>query len=525
MIIDKIEIKKFRGFEDIEFNLGSQLTMIAGKNGTQKTTILGMLSQPFTISEKGHPMKDEKPMSGGSFKSAFNEKFKLSTNFDKAKSHEWTLHLHNDPKPFTVESITRGTSTNNIRFWQKGTRAKGSGYIQLPVIYLSLKRLMPIGEDIQLNESTAIKLTTDEEKFYKEWINKIMLSFDVLKNANYLESPNKNTLGVNTDIYDWKQNSAGQDNIGKILLAILSFKRLQDKYPKDYKGGILAIDELDATLYPGSQIKLIEALRKFSSKYNIQIIITTHSLSILETGCNLQEKFKSVFASKEQIKVIYLEKKNNKIGIIQDVSLNTIKHRLNETMEGKSATKIAAFSEDREATIFAKALLKSKASKLKFIDCSLPCSSLIDLSTRKVPSFIFPNSIIFLDGDVRLGSGVMAKIRSLKNIVILPFNRSPERIIAEYLHNLDDESALWEAVNENFTKSYCFKNYTLVEIETDRDKAKKWFNSHLKDWGTNATKVINPWIAENKLEAEKFIKNFIIVYNKFAKELAIGELK
>ncbi len=103
MIIKKIEIQKFRGFENVDFNLGSQLTIIAGKNGTQKTTILGMLSQPFTITGDTNPMKDEKPLCGGSFKSAFNEKFKLSNNFDKAKSHEWTLHVNNESKPFILE--------------------------------------------------------------------------------------------------------------------------------------------------------------------------------------------------------------------------------------------------------------------------------------------------------------------------------------------------------------------------------------------------------------------------------------
>jgi predicted ATPase len=524
MVIKKIEILKFRGFENVQFDLGTQLTIIAGKNGTQKTTILGMLTQPFTISEKNHPLKEAKPMSGGSFKSAFNEKFKLSKSFDKAKSHQWTLHLHDDDKPFTVESILRAKDSEEIRFWKKGTRAKGSGYIQLPVIYLSLTRLMPIGEDIHLDESTAIKLTSAEEVFYKEWIKKILISLDDVQDANYLESPNKSTLGISTKNYDWRQNSAGQDNIGKILLAILSFKRLSEDHPTDYKGGILSIDELDAALYPGSQIKLVEALRKFSSNYNIQIIFTTHSLSILETVCELRELTQRKEATKNQIKLIYLEKKNNKINVLEDVSLNTIKHRLNVTIGGKKASKIPVFTEDKEAAIFAKALLKKMSSKLQFIDCSLSSSSLIDLPSRKVPSFIFPNALIFLDGDVRSESKTMTRIRSLKNIVVLPSSHSPERLLARYLSDLDDESVIWKKINPDFDKEYCFKNFSINEIEKDRDKAKKWFHSHLKEWGTNAVKVINPWSTANKVDSEKFIDDFKVAYNKFAKELAIDSL-
>lgn len=524
MIIRKIDIKKFRGFEDVSFNLGSQLTIIAGKNGTQKTTILGMLSQPFTISADDNPMKVEKPLSGGSYKSAFDEKFKLSANFDLAKSHEWTLHLLNESKPFTVESILRDKSSTDIRFWQKGTRAKGSGYIQLPVIYLSLSRLMPIGEDLDLNESSKIILSKEEATFYTDWFKKILISFDEIKKTNYLESPNKSTLGVNTNVYDWKQNSAGQDNIGKILLAILSFKRLQETYKTKYKGGILAIDELDATLYPGSQIKLLEALRAFASKYKIQIILTTHSLSILEKGCNLQEEFKKIPNTKDQIKIIFLEKKNNKIKIHENVTINTIRHRLNETIGDKDSSKIPVYTEDKEGIIFTKALLKSKASNLKFINCTLSCSNLIELCVKKIPPFIFPNSLIFLDGDVKNNPVELKKVNTSKNIILLPSKNSPEQTIADFLFTLDDESEVWNNVNSNFTKSYCFKDFSIKEIKKDRIKAKAWFNSHLKKWGPNATKIINPWIKENKTDADKFIADFINVYNKLANELSTEKI-
>lgn len=521
MIINKAHIAKFRGFEDVEIELGSQLTVIAGQNGTQKTTVLGMLSQPFTINDSENPMRDEKPLSGGSFKSAFSEKFKLSDTFDIVKQHEWTLHLANGDT-FTMESIKR--SKDKIRFWKKGDRTRGSGYIQLPVIYLSLKRLMPIGEDTKLEESNLQSLTADEEKVFKFWHQKILISHEEINTANYLESPDKNTLGINTNCYDWKQNSSGQDNIGKILLAILSFKRLKDKYPDDYKSGLLAIDEIDATLYPGSQIQLITALRKFASDYKIQIIFTTHSLSILEKTCELQE-LNRANAAANHIKVIFLEKKNNKVKIIQNATINTIQHRLNVTIENATSFKIDAFTEDRECVIFAKALLKSKANKFNFIDCTLSCSALIDLATRKIPSFVLPNSIIFLDGDVREQNTDLKKVRKLNNVVLLPSNISPERILAKYLDGLDDESSLWNDINPNFTKQYCFKDYSLSEILTDREKAKKWFNSHIKTWGVNATKVINPWIMENKVLVDEFILDFTNVYNTFATELSIEKIE
>lgn len=75
MLITKVHIDKFRGFHNQELEVGSMLTAIAGQNGTQKSTLLGMITQPFTISDKKNPMYGEKPLCGGSYKSAFDEKF------------------------------------------------------------------------------------------------------------------------------------------------------------------------------------------------------------------------------------------------------------------------------------------------------------------------------------------------------------------------------------------------------------------------------------------------------------------
>ena len=47
--IDKISIEQFRHFEDVEFEIGKNITLIAGQNGTSKSTLLGMLCQPFSF--------------------------------------------------------------------------------------------------------------------------------------------------------------------------------------------------------------------------------------------------------------------------------------------------------------------------------------------------------------------------------------------------------------------------------------------------------------------------------------------
>lgn len=251
MKITKVRISNFRGFKDVSFEMGEQLTAIAGQNGTQKSTLLGMLTQTFTISDKDNPMKGEKPLCGGNYKSSFSEKFRLSPKFDVAGSHEWTLSF-DDREDFTIESIKR--DEKSIRFWQKGKRGGGDGYIQYPTVFLSMKRLMPVAEESKVETHDKI-LTDEEEEEFKKLHNKILIITDdvQIEGTVGVSSVNKQSMGINTNIYDWNQNSIGQDNLSKIILALFSFKRLKEKYPDSYQGSLLAIDEIDATMFPASQ--------------------------------------------------------------------------------------------------------------------------------------------------------------------------------------------------------------------------------------------------------------------------------
>ncbi|MFH7001547.1 AAA family ATPase [Flavobacterium bizetiae] len=386
----------------------------------------------------------------------------------------------------------------------------------MPVIYLSLSRLFPIGEDNGINSNGEITLTNAELDFFKEWHNKILLTpASELTSVEYLSSKQKNTLGVNTASYDWKMNSAGQDNIGKILLSIISFQRLKNKYGNKYKGGILAIDELDTTLYPASQIKLIEALRKFSSQFNIQIIFTTHSLGILEKCCEWQDDKKISM----QVKVVYLHKIDNDVKILDGITFDRIRNNLNIAISGKPAiSKVPVFTEDKECEIFFRAIIKRKSSQLKFQDCTLGCDSLIELVRKNIPGFGHPQSLVVLDGDVKMEKSKVQRLISLKkSFVVLPGIISPERLLAEYLFNLSEKSLLWSEIDEDYSKQFAFKDYNIKEILKDRVKAKAWFNQQKKYWGPLCSKVINPWIKENQEEVDAFVTEYEKVLKNFSK--------
>ena len=45
--IKKLNVLKFRALNNLDINLGQRVTVICGKNGTAKSTILGLLAQIF----------------------------------------------------------------------------------------------------------------------------------------------------------------------------------------------------------------------------------------------------------------------------------------------------------------------------------------------------------------------------------------------------------------------------------------------------------------------------------------------
>lgn len=82
--------------------------------------------------------------------------------------------------------------------------------------------------------------------------------------------------GVSDNVHDILTNSAGEGNITKIILAVLSFKRLKERYP--------------ATLYGFSQKSLIDYLWTAAKEYKIQIVFTTHSPIVLKQVNKYQRK-------------------------------------------------------------------------------------------------------------------------------------------------------------------------------------------------------------------------------------------
>lgn len=528
--LKKLVIEKFRALKNVEVDFGEHITVICGKNGTSKSSILGIAAQIFNF-EKDY-VKDKmlpfEQIAGGPYKSRYSDHFRISNTFDVVGSMVVGIELydgytnqlataklelmkrHNSPRPVVRNNSTAPSGSNKSRNFSH------------PVIFLSLKRLYPIAaRDYNIREF--------------DYLNRHKQEFIALTNE-LLNCNSSHVTGTNGTIdsavahgknYDQESVSAGEDNAGQIILALMSFKKLKKEY-SDYKGGLLLIDEADAGLFPTAQVNLLKMLERECNNLNLQVVMTSHSPVLIEYAFEQSQKFRKKF------KTIYLSNTYGDIQVMQDWSWAKISADINtktvETVSGASLPHINVYFEDREAADFFAALMNRQPIK-KFTkslpDITLGSVNYLHLIKHKIPEFT-EKSIICLDADQK--SGVNGK--NFKTVVLLPGDLPPDQLLFEYLYNLPAEAPFWrnelQFSRDNFTNAAreVLNEFAITESTVDmkerlaayngdkkpRELFKRFYkNAEFQKLVSSGATSYNPWldwIKKNPVYANEFLEKF-----------------
>ncbi|HEL1255215.1 TPA: AAA family ATPase, partial [Streptococcus equi subsp. zooepidemicus] len=275
-----ISIKKFRLIKNQEFLLGKNITVVSGRNGTMKSTIMGLVAHPFETNEVS--------ITGEIMKTSFSEVFKLSIKKDIPYEYDIKMDIiHNGKTEHIAEPVKMYKRSDRFRLVPSGS-AKGDGFFNLPSVYLNLKRLYPL-VDIEDKDISELNLRYSERekqfisKFYERIFGKTEFStFQTYKTDKSKVS--KTPIGPGTEAtYDIMSISSGEDNLSSFLKILLSFMRVAEKKEnKKSLTGLLSIDEFEASLHPIAQLNLFNFLMEWSAKYNVQIVLNTHSLYLIQ---------------------------------------------------------------------------------------------------------------------------------------------------------------------------------------------------------------------------------------------------
>ena len=429
--INELQINDFRQFKKVKIPIAKRITIISSHNATGKSTLLAILANSCEL-------KKFKPLIKSSFRGEFTEMIRASQDHDPSKTNVLSINF-SDTTPTSSKFDVPFRTT-----WQEGKRYRlipkhdgRESKLGYPVIYLGLSRLYPLGEcriDCELSNSSKVSSYLKSHSEEKEWmitsyksilgINKIV-DIDAKK---HLDTSNKIFVGVKNNTYNELCNSAGQDNLGQILLALLSFKKAHDEIiatKQEWYGGLLLIDELDASLHPAAQIKLMDLLLTESRTLDLQIVFTTHSLSILNHFYNNKSYLKS-----NDSEVIYLTTQNGNFDLKITPDIQYIRNDMLVIDPAiASPKKITVFTEDKETRWFLNELIPEYIKRLiELPDMTWGCQELVTLNNDTYPAM--KNILFVLDGDFD------ATNNPRFNVITLPGNNSPEAVIYNYLKSL-----------------------------------------------------------------------------------------
>jgi len=529
--LNKLTIEKFRALNNVEIEFSDYITVVCGKNGTSKSSILGIAAQIFSF-EKDY-LKDKtisfRQIAGGLFKSQYSEHFRISDRFDQPGSMTVNIELHDgytdQDATAKLELMKRGKSPRPV-VRNNSTVKKGentSRNFTHPVIFLSLKRLYPIADrDYKATDFDYLK-SYNKQDF-------IGLNNELLNRQSSLATGTEGTISsavAHGENYDHESVSAGEDNAGQLILALMSFRKLKEEYA-DYKGGLLLIDEADAGLFPTAQVNLLKILDRECRELNLQVVMTSHSPTLIEYAYQQGQQYRRKY------KTIYLSNTFGGVQVMQDWSWAQISADINTRTisagTGEKLPKINVYFEDKEAANFFAALMSRQSIK-KFTvplpEVTLGCDNYLQLIDKKIAEFS-ERSIVCLDSDAAQKVGK----KNPKTVVLLPGNLPPDQLIFEHLYNLPANDDFWrndlQFTRDVFTDSASevIREFGIdgsgVDVKTrvtayqggkkPRDVFKRFYkDSKFQTLVASASKPYNPWrhwIESNPTACDKFLKKF-----------------
>ena len=323
-LADELYIKKFRKLKDIDIELGKKMTVFSGINGVGKSNIMSLIAMAFGSSGTR--------VAGGKFFPHFDEYFVITKEeYENQRNDSYSsylkikagdgfiqkrLGLKDDSDqgrgirviPRVTSFFTEGKTVEEVDKETKKLYNIGhSGRVPVPTIFISLSRLYPMGET-ELKENNIMdsnEIVKDGAiKKYIEWYNRVLpdsINVDMYKMSKIKKVVNTNgRIHVKLEDSDARTQSIGEDNLGTIISALVDFYYLKQKQGDMYLGGIICIDEVDASLHPSAQIRLFELLEDLTDDLQLQVLMTTHSMTMLEKIIKKQNR------NNEDYKLIYL---------------------------------------------------------------------------------------------------------------------------------------------------------------------------------------------------------------------------
>ena len=320
---------------------------------------------------------------------------------------------------------------------------------------------------------------------------------------------------------------------------------MKEKYGNIYKGGILLIDEVDATLYGFAQSEIVKYLWSVAKEYKIQIVFTTHSPIILEqvNKCQRNERRQrgmegiNLPPSAYDSSIVYLEPdyvEGRRVIVPRNISFNSeLREALSDiNLDPFSKTNtVSIYCEDQRAVAFVQYVLHETLKInldqfMSFVDIDLGWPNYIQLAEKGVPEF--RENMIILDHDVLFEKGYKDKEKHVEecgNFLFLPL--TVETGIFELLKQHTMFSKFRETLpvpmRQRFSYDVCFNHWTEDASKYKTEDFKAWYRQAETALGDQKF-LFSIWCQENSDAVKDFVGHFVELFNRLADKMGVDSL-
>lgn len=537
-MIKKIDFIHYRKLKDISLSFSSGINAIAGTNGTCKSSLLYIIGNSFqSVGARNERLRNHSCMKIiSALNNSINPKIESLVRDSKRYTNPAndTVGSLYSVEYFTGQRVSfrKHNSERDFRFALKPYYKRGAheSLPSCPVIYLGISRLLPFGESSDELSISKIKQKLPPE--YQTLLSNLYKNFthyniDFDQPVAVENFKKRSEFSTDVDGVDSNTISAGEDNLSIILTALVSLRFYYEMLVSSDNDveSILLVDELDATLHPTFQKKLLNYIKEYSKEYKIQVFFTTHNFNLLE------------YTIKNKNNVIYLIDNRTSVFPLANPDWPKIKMHLEGINESEvfADSKIPVLLEDDEARWMFEHILSFWQNQnpsfgwiknhLHMVKIKAGSEVLRGLFSDETLNTKTIGWICILDGDK---NGDLSKC-----ITTLPGDKPVEELLYKYASDMyDSDDQFWtgpSCIAHGFSKQYFLD--TIQEqhqaIENDialrvsngisthglrREKNKAFFNnneSFFKD-------VFYHWLNDpnNQLEIKKFYSNLETLYKK-----------
>jgi predicted ATPase len=381
--LESLRISGLRGWTGQQFKLGYPIMAVVGENGSGKSTVIQCAAAVYRSTAPKTFYK------GRGYASDYFPK----TYWDKILGAEIGYTIRTGERQFT-DTIRR-----------PGTKWRGNMTRQdRPIVYIDLSRIQPVPARTgywRIAKSPHKELSAQMfDKSRLERFSQIMgRDYDLTKMAitDIDKTREVPVLGYHAKVYSGFHTGAGETMIAELLKADMP------------KYSLVLIDEVETSLHPRAQRRLIRDLAERCRELELQIVLTTHSPFILDELPH--EARAHILETSAGRTIVY--------GVSPEFSMTK--------MDDVPQYECDIYVEDKRSQILLTEILVAQARPELILSCRVIMCGLASVGQAlgiMVHQRRFPRpSCVFLDGDQAESTGC----------VNLPGEDAPERVVFEAL--------------------------------------------------------------------------------------------